>query len=443
MTRIPPHDLECEAAVLAAVLLDPRCLDDMIPILSCECFYSNANKIIYSAMVDLHSAGGPVDVLTIKGRLEDKGQLGGVGGSHYLMSLVGDVPAVHNLEQYALRIVDKHRLRELISTCQHIAAGGYTADDTESFLDSAERAVFAATSRRETRPPQRLRDALRSRFRKLQEQAKSGAPTLLTTGLRDVDDKLTGLQPGDLCVIAARPGLGKTSFGVNNIAVHCAEHGHGVGIFSLEMQRERLVDRLLCSGARVNSRNIPVGLIQRDEWSRLAAEAGRLSGMPIIIDDEPAIQMNSLRAKARRMASSFAADGIMLSLIIVDYLQLMGTNPSLSTREERVAENSRGLKALAKDMGCVVVALAQLNRSIESRGKKAEPMLSDLRESGAIEQDADSIIFLHNTGDREAKVKVAKNRNFATGNASVLWVPARTVFEDLPSGWSPAIEDDY
>lgn len=438
MNGLLPSDINAEQALVGAALMSVDFLDRVIPIVIPEHFWADATKQVYEALCSLRESGVDYDAVVVRGWLEDRGKLQRVGGAKVIVELVNEVPLQANVEQLALRIRDKWRLRQVITTCRRVAAEAQNdVSDPDAFIDGAEREILAATQRYEVIKPARLKDIIRDRFKALQSGMTQ--TTSVRTGLLDVDAILAGMQPGDLCYLAARPGRGKTSLALNNVAVSTAERGIGVGVFSLEMPREQLVDRVTCSGARVDSQLLRTNKLDAGNWDRLTTECQRLGKLPIDVDDESSISLASLRAKARRMSAAFQRQGTPLGLVVIDYLQLMATDPKLKSRDEKVGENSKGLKALAKDLGVVVLCLSQLNRDVEKRGKSARPQLSDLRESGNIEQDADEVVFIHPSSDSETvqHIIVAKNRNGATGATKVAWQKVYTRFDDLADDEDP------
>lgn len=451
---MPPNDLDAEAAVLSAVLLSQDVMGKIRPILLPEHFYSDANRKIYEAFCDLAFNSRPIDILTTRSWLSDHDLLNRCGGSTYLAQILDSVPAISNVEEYARLIVDKWRMRQVIATCQRVAAEGYgQVEDVSQFIANAESELFQLASTNDVSVPKTIKDVLLRRYATLEQRLKEGTSNMVLTGLPEVDAMIVGLSPGDFCVIGARPGRGKTSFGMNNITTSTAQRGMGVGFFSLEMGEGQLGDRLVCSDAKVNSRNIVFKKLDDWEKKRLVNSYNTVSALPIVVDDEPGIMAPTMLLKARRMASILAEQGKQLKLVVVDYLQLMGGDPKVKSREERVGMNAWALKNMAKTMGIVVVALAQLNRESEKRGKDSRPQLSDLRESGAVEQHADQVIFLHSVdrdkddessqqsnkrkydggdgklGADEAEIIVAKNRHFGTGVARVGWSKVFTRFE--------------
>jgi replicative DNA helicase len=465
--RVPPSDLDAEAAVLSAILLDPDAFDRVQEILHPEHFYADANRRIYEGVVELTSNGRPVDIVSVAGFLRDKGRLQQVGGSPYLAQLSDATPAVAHVEAHAKVIREKWRVRQLISTCQRFAALGY-ADygDVHGFIDQAEQSVFDIARIPENSTIVPLKDAVKGAFKILADAAqRGGGITGIESGFSMFDKQCSGLHSGDLYIVAARPGMGKTSF-VLNLAVNVArpkqvdvsgenepyleapveEPGYGVLFCSLEMPREQLAARLLSSEARVDMQKIRSGRMQREDWNKLTDAAARLGRLPLWLDDTPALTLLDLRAKIRRLQAeiSRSGDGSMpakkLGLVVIDYLQLMQGRRDAGSREQEISELSRGLKALAKEMSVPVMALSQLNRAVETRATKDKrPQLSDLRESGAIEQDADTIVFIYrdeyyfrDSPDKGiAELIVAKQRNGPTGKVVVKFTSEYTRFDNL------------
>jgi replicative DNA helicase len=465
--RVPPHDLGAEAAVLSAVLLDRDAFDEVAEILKPEHFYSDANRRIYEAIFELERLQRAVDVVSVASFLKDKNRLQQVGGTAYLAQLTDATPYVANVETHARLIREKWRLRQVIAVCQHVAAEGYgDCGETQPFIDKAEQKIFEIARTPEASTVVALRDAVREAFHILTEATKRGGGiTGIPSGFSQLDRMCAGLHSGDLYIVAGRPGMGKTSF-VLNIAINVArataaasapddevftetatdEPGYAVAFFSLEMPKEQLAARLLASEARVNMGDIRKGTIRREDWSRLTEAAARLSAMPIWLDDTPGLTLMDLRAKVRRLqaeinrSAGHAPGTKKLGLVAIDYLQLMQGRREAGSREQEISELSRGLKHLAKELQVPVMALSQLNRSVETRNlKDKRPQLSDLRESGAIEQDADAIMFIYrddyyNQNSEEpgvAEVIVAKQRNGPTGVVKTRFVKEYTRFDNL------------
>ncbi|HEY6555720.1 MAG TPA: replicative DNA helicase [Polyangiaceae bacterium] len=464
--RVPPNDLDAEGAVLSSVLLSPDSFDRVQEILQPEHFYADANRRVFEAVLDLQSSGRPVDIISVAGWLRDRNRLQQVGGTPYLAQLADATPAVAHAEAHARIIREKWRLRQLIGTCQRVAAEGYgDCGEVQAFIDQAEQAVFDIARVPEGSTVVTVKDAIHGAFQILAEAARRGGGiTGVPTGFVELDKRCAGLHKGDLYIVAGRPGMGKTAF-VMNMAVNVAkprrvelsadadpyseapieEPGSGVAFFSLEMPREQLASRLLSGEARVDVSRIRSGDLRREDWNKLTEAASRLSRMPIWLDDTPALTLLDLRAKVRRIQADLKRpDGDMpakgLGLVCVDYLQLMQGRRDAGSREQEISELSRGLKQLAKELEVPVLALSQLNRSVETRtSKDKRPQLSDLRESGAIEQDADTIMFIYrddyyfkDSPDKGiAEIIIAKQRNGPTGKIMTKFSPEYTRFDNL------------
>lgn len=458
--RVPPQDLDAEAAVLSALLLSADAFDDVQDILLPEHFYSDANRRIYEAIFELRRVEQPVDLVSVASWLRQRERLEQVGGSAYLAELSDATPAVAHVKAHAQTVLGRARMRQLIAVCQRYAAEGYAdTGEVQEFIDSAEQSIFDIARVAKQGAVRPLKDAILTAFNILGEAAKRGsAITGMPTGFTELDLRCSGLHAGDLYIVAGRPGMGKTSF-VLNLAVNAAqprryngpdgeevEPGFGVAFFSLEMPREQLASRVLASEARVDVSRIRSGQIRGEDWNRLTEAAATLGQLPLWLDDTPAISLLDLRAKLRRLKAEIgrqSGDGPRaqkLGLVAIDYLQLMTGRRDAGSREQEISEISRGLKQLAKEMGIAVIALSQLNRSVETRGTKDKrPQLSDLRESGAIEQDADTIIFIYrdeyyfkDSPDQGiAEVIVAKQRNGPTGDVKVRFESAYTRFDNL------------
>jgi replicative DNA helicase len=464
--RVPPNDLDAEAAILSAIFLSRDVLDRVVHVLEAEHFYSDANRKIYEAFVDLTANGRPIDALTTRSWLADHGVLQRVGGAAYIAQIIDAVPAISNVDDYARIIREKWRLRQLIAACQQVSAEGYApVESVQAFIDQAEQSVYEIARTLESTTVRPIGEVIRTAFHQITEASKRGTRiTGVPTGFTKLDELTGGLHAGDLVVVAARPGMGKTAF-VLNVAVNVAlpklveseaaeggddgfggnvrqEPGHGAAIFSLEMPQEQLAARLLCAEARVDLSKIRRNRIDNDDWSRLTKAAGELAKLPVWIDDTSDLSVLELRGKIRRIQSMCAGkDQPKLGLVMVDYLQLMSGNQRAPSREQQISEISRGLKRLAKDLRVPVVALSQLNRAVETRGTKDKrPQLSDLRESGAIEQDADTIVFIYRDEYYErdnpevagiAELIVAKQRNGPVGKCKVRFDHGSTRFDNL------------
>ncbi|HWO14614.1 MAG TPA: replicative DNA helicase [Polyangiaceae bacterium] len=458
--RVPPHDLDAEAAVLSAVMLAQEAFDRVAEFLRPEHFYSGANQRVFEAVLALQSESRPVDVITVAGWLRDRGVLQQVGGTAYLAQLTDAIPTIAHVETHGRAVREKWRLRRAIATFLDFTATGYgDCGEVQSFIDKAEQAIFDLARQPEASAVISLKQAIHGAFGILSEAAKRGGGiTGFATGFHDLDKMTAGLHPGDLYIVAARPGMGKTSF-VLNLAAQIAEPrrvtlegssqieelGTGVIFFSLEMPREQLASRLLASDAGVDVSKIRSGAIGKDDWINLTESASKLGHLPLWLDDTPAIGLLDLRARVRRLQAEIgrrSSDGPKanrLGVVIIDYLQLMSGRPGVQSREQEISELSRGLKQLAKEMGVAVIALSQLNRSVETRtAKDKRPQLSDLRESGAIEQDADAIMFIYRddyyfpetTEPDMAEIILAKQRNGPTGKVKLRFNKACTRFEN-------------
>jgi replicative DNA helicase len=434
LRKVPPQNLEAESSVLGGVLLENDAFNVVLEALRAEDFYRESHRKIFRAMIELSDRSEPVDIITLSECLKNRGDLEAVGGSAYLASLNDFVPTAANIAYYARIVREKSILRYLINAATDIATKGFEGQgNVEELLDSAEKAIFDITEQRIKGSFVKVGDMMKDSIKMVERLFER--KTMITgvpTGFKDLDTKTAGFQPADLIIVAARPGMGKTAFSLN-IASHAAFSGYGVAIFSLEMAKEQLALRLLCSEARVDNSKVRTGYLSDRDFPKLATAAGKLHDALIYIDDTPAISVLELRAKARRMARDRDKK---LSLIIVDYLQLMRGSGSAQNREQEISEISRSLKALAKELNVPVLAVSQLNRRVEERNDKT-PQLSDLRESGAIEQDADVIAFIYReaaynpkSDDNTATITIAKQRNGPIGDLNLTFLKEFTRFED-------------
>ena len=432
--RVPPQNLEAESSVLGGILLENDAINVVLELLRTGDFYRESHRKIFRAMIELADRSEPVDIITLSECLKNRGELEAVGGSAYLASLNDFVPTAANISYYARIVREKSILRHLINAATEVATKGYDGTgNVEELLDSAERAIFDITEQRIKGSFVKVGDMMKDSIKMVEKLFER--KTMITgvpTGFKDLDTKTAGLQPADLIIVAARPGMGKTAFSLN-IASHAAFSGYGVAVFSLEMAKEQLALRLLCSEARVDNSKVRTGYLSDRDFPKLATAAGRLHDALIFIDDTPAISVLELRAKARRIARDREKK---LGLIIVDYLQLMRGTGAAQNREQEISEISRSLKALAKELNVPVLAVSQLNRRVEDRNDKT-PQLSDLRESGAIEQDADVIAFIYReaaynpkSDDNTATITIAKQRNGPTGDLTLTFLREFTRFED-------------
>jgi len=435
LRKLPPHSLEAEESVLGGVLIDNSALDRALELLIPDDFYREAHRKIMRAMLDLSQRSEPVDIITLTEALKTRGELADVGGSTYLAELADKVPTAANVAFYARLVHQKSVLRSLIQTATEIASAGYeSSTNVDQFLDDAEHKIFAISERKARPTFFRIRDIMVDSMKAIEEMyERKELVTGIPTGFADLDRMTAGLQPSDLIIIAGRPSMGKTAFALNVAQYVALSAKTGVAVFSLEMSKEQLALRLLCGEARVDMSKVRSGFAQDRDFPKLVTAAGRLSDAPIYIDDTPALSVLELRAKARRLKRERESK---LGLILVDYLQLMKGHTGADNREQEISGISRSLKALAKELSVPVVALSQLNRQVESRADK-RPLMADLRESGAIEQDADVIAFLYrpivydkSAEERAAEVIIAKQRNGPIGTVNLTFMPEYTRFEN-------------
>jgi replicative DNA helicase len=473
--RVPPHDLDAEAAVLSAVLLERDALDRIIDILKPEHFYSDANRRIYEAATQLAIEGTPIDITTVASWLRSREWMNQIGGASYLAQLVDATPAIAHVSAHARIVFEKWRCRQTIGLCQRTAAMGYGAEDTQVLLDEHSTALHALATAQTGAPMQPLGSNLMSTLERDHKRQQQGISMMgRRSGIDPLDNKLTGFHPGDLYIVAARPGMGKTSLAMQ-IAVTVATPQqmterlfedpveYGVPVFSLEMPREQLQTRMVCNEGWTDLRKYRAGQLDQADWDRVFRAGATLSPLPIWIDDTAGINVPQIRAKVRQIQASWcrpaqrSADGKLVSperkvgAIVLDYLQLVGSHGEGKSREEIVASISRELKKMAKDLKAPVIALSQLSRAVETRGKDKRPQLSDLRESGAIEQDADAILFLYrdeyyNPANATAKniceIIIAKQRNGPTGKVLARFDGFCTRFGNLSAADAQAYSSD-
>lgn len=470
--RVPPHDLDAEGAVVAAVLLDAMAVETTIDVLG-DCanefgertkhwkFYSDANALVMGAVCAVRASGSPVDITTVAAWLRSHGHIEHVGGSAYLVQLVDQTPFIANVGAHAQIVMDKWRLRQLIGACQTTAAYGYGEANTQELLDTHAASVHALATAQGGEPMTHVGNGMMTMLERDHQRSQTSEGMMgRRSGIEAFDSKLTGLHDGDLYIVAARPGMGKTAFAMQlgvNIATPTQTTEqlfedpveYGVPIFSLEMPKEQLQVRLVCTESCTNLNKYRSGRLDPNEWQRVFGAGAHLSSLPLWIDDTAQITVGQIRAKVRKQQASWCrqarrhVDGTIepsrrTGAIIVDYLQLLSGKGD--KREEVVSAISRELKCLAKDLKVPVIALSQLNRSVETRGKDKRPQLSDLRESGAIEQDADAIIFLYreeyyNPGNTSAhniaEIIIAKQRNGPTGKVLARFDGYCTRFSNL------------
>ncbi len=435
--RIPPQNVEAEQSVLGAILLDKEVLTNVTEIIKSQDFYRDDHKEIFEAIIDLYEKAEPIDLITVAERLKIRGTLDSVGGLEYLTNLANVVPTTANAKHYAKIVEEKAILRNLIKVSSSIVNMGYEASEEVSYvLDKAEKGIFDLLQNRNTQGFVPIKEVLVDTFNRLEELYNSkGHITGIPTGFADLDYKTAGLHNSDLILIAARPAMGKTAF-VLNIAQYAAIHSKvPVAIFSLEMSREQLVNRMLASEAMVDSQRMRTGKLEDSDWQKVARALGPLSEAPIYIDDTPGTTIMEIRAKCRRLKIEKN-----LGLVVIDYLQLMqGKGGGKSdNRQQEISEISRSLKILAKEINVPVITLSQLSRAPEQR-QDHRPILSDLRESGAIEQDADIVMFLYRDDyynpetDKKnvAEAIIAKHRAGSTGTVELAWLGQYTKFANL------------
>lgn len=435
--RIMPHSVEAEQSVIGSMMIDRDAIITAAEMLLPEDFYGKQFGTLFEAIVELQESDGVVDVVTLQDKLSEKGVPMEINNMEYLGNLVAAVPTSANIKQYCQIVSEKALLRKLIRLNEDIANSCYAGrEDTDVILEETEKKIFSLVQKRNSRDYTPIRDIVVDAMNKIEKASRtSGAVTGIPTGFLDLDYKLAGLQPSDLVLIAARPSMGKTAF-VLNIAQYVAfKQKYTVAIFSLEMSDVQLVNRLFSLEANINSGNIRTGNLSDDDWDKLIETSGVVGNSNLIIDATPGISISELRSKCRKY--KMEKD---LKLVIIDYLQLMsGSGRSASeSRQQEISEISRSLKALARELNVPVIALSQLSRAVEQRPDK-RPMLSDLRESGAIEQDADVVMFIYrddyyNKDTQEmgvAEINIAKQRNGPIGMVKLAWLPDYTKFANL------------
>ncbi|NIM19249.1 MAG: replicative DNA helicase [Candidatus Latescibacteria bacterium] len=435
--KLPPQSLEAEKAVIGAILLDNASLSIAMEYLSGDTFYKRAHQDIFQAMENLFQKGEAIDIITLSEELKRMGRYQAMGGASYLSSILEDVHTSANMEYYTRLVLDKYILRRLISISGEVATECYADErETEEILDEAEKRIFEVSERGVRKGFTPVGKIIKQKFENIEKLYESRRHVSgLSSSYDELDSYTSGFQNADLVIVAGRPSMGKTSFALN-VAQHLAiREKVPVGVFSLEMASEQLVMRLLCSEARVDSHRLRTGYLKSNEYAELAIVAGYLSEAPIYIDDSAGISTMEIRAKARRLKAE-----VNVGLIIIDYLQLISVRERAENRQQQISIISRGLKALAKELNIPVVALSQLSRAVEARGGDRRPMLSDLRESGAIEQDADVVLFLYRPEVYEgedsdskgiAELIIGKQRNGPTGTIKLAFIKEFTRFERL------------
>ena len=433
--RVPPQNIDAEKSVLGSLLIDEEAIGAAIEILDEAWFYEQAHRQIFRAVLELYNQRKNVDLITLSDKLKNDGTLEQIGGVSYLSFLIDLVPSAANVEHYANIVKEKGVLRRLIRNATNIIAESYeSTGNVDEVVDNAERLIFEVSDLKQRTQSVHIKDLVRQSIEKLDflYQRKQHV-TGISTGFEKIDHMTSGLQNSDLIIIAGRPSMGKSALAISMAEYVGIEQKQGVAIFSLEMSKEQLVQRMLCSQARVDAHKVISGFLAPADWPKLTAAAGRLSESKIFIDDTPAISILELRAKARRLKAN---QGI--ELIILDYLQLMRSTIQSESRQQEISEISRSLKALARELSVPVIALSQLSRAVESR-QDHKPQLSDLRESGAIEQDADLVVLLmreeyYNPTEENkgvADVMIAKQRNGPVGTVKLAFIKEYMRFENL------------
>lgn len=433
--KVPPHNIEAEQTVLASAMIDHIAVEKLVTLLSYDDFYYEANKEIYDSIKEIHMKNIPVDALTVSEELKKREKIDYIGGFEYLATLTENIITSKNVEAYCNIIREKSTLRKLISASNEIIEKSFKEnDDVQKIIELAESRIFSISQNRSINSFSDIKDVLMTVFNQLEERAKSkGSLTGLTTGYTDLDRMTSGLQKSDLILIAARPSMGKTALALN-ISMNAVKTGASVALFSLEMSKEQYVQRIISMEAMVDSTKLRSGNLEDDDWTRLISTMSLISNHSIYIDDTPSVSLFEVMSKCRRLKIEKGLD-----LIVVDYMQLMSDGGRTDSRQQEISNISRGLKALARELDCPVMALSQLSRAPELRTDK-RPVMSDLRESGAIEQDADVVIMLYrdeyyNKEESERKgitdVIITKQRNGPVGTVELAWIGQYTKFGNI------------
>lgn len=435
LKRIMPHSIEAEQSVIGAMIMDREAIVVASELIAAEDFYNKQYGILFDAMVELNNEGKPVDLVTLQDRLKEKDVPPEVSSLEFVRDLITAVPTSANIKYYAGIVAEKATLRKLIRLNEEIANTCYAGKESlEVILEDTEKKIFEVVQKRNTGDFVPIRQVVMNALSRIEKAGKNkGAVTGIPTGFIDLDYRTAGMQPSDLVLIAARPSMGKTAF-VLNIAEHVAfKQNKTVAIFSLEMSKEQLVNRLFSLESKVDSQHIRTGMLSDQEWDKLVESAGVIGKSNLIIDDTPGISIAELRSKCRKYKLEHD-----LSMIIIDYLQLMSGSGRTDSRQQEISDISRSLKAVARELSVPVLALSQLSRAVEQRPDH-RPMLSDLRESGAIEQDADVVMFIyrddyynHDTEKKDvAEIIIAKQRNGPIGTIELAWLPNYTKFANI------------
>jgi replicative DNA helicase len=439
--KLPPQNIEAEQSILGGILIENYAVNKVMEVLAPDDFYRESHRKIYKALIDLSERDEPADLITLTNELKNNGHLDSVGGASYIASLIDSVPTAANIEYYVKIVKEKAILRKLIQTSTEIITQSYEdRGDVEGFLDEAERAIFDISENRVRPSFYSVKDVIKDSFKILERlYEKKELVTGVPSGFRELDRLTAGFQPSDLIIVAGRPSMGKTAFCLNVAQYAAIQKKIPIAIFSLEMSKEQLGIRMLCSEAHVEGTKLRSGFLSESDWPRLTIAAGNLSDASIFIDDTAALTILELRAKARRLKTEQGG----LGMVIIDYLQLMKGRTRVESRQQEISEISRSLKALAKELRIPVIAVSQLSRKTEERtGNK--PQLSDLRESGAIEQDADLILFIYrdeiynrsedNPNKGKAEIIIGKQRNGPTGKVDLAFLDKFTTFKELYKG---------
>ncbi len=439
--KLPPQHIEAEQSVLGGILIENYAVNKVMEVLQPDDFYRESHSKIYKALIDLSERDEPADLITLTNELRNNGLLDSVGGASYIASLIDSVPTAANIEYYAKIVKEKSILRKLIQTSTQIITQSYEdRGDVEGFLDEVERAIFDISENRVRPSFYPIKDIVKESFKILERlYEKKELITGVPSGFKELDRMTAGFQPSDLIIVAGRPSMGKTAFCLNLAQFAAIEKKIPIAIFSLEMSKEQLGIRMLCSEAHVEGTKLRSGFLSESDWPRLTIAAGNLSDASIYIDDTAALSILELRAKARRLKTEQGG----LGMVIVDYLQLMKGRTRVESRQQEISEISRSLKALAKELNIPVIAVSQLSRKTEERTGN-RPQLSDLRESGAIEQDADLILFIYrdevynraedNPNRGKAEIIIGKQRNGPTGKIDLAFLDKFTTFKELYKG---------
>ena len=441
IVNVQPHSIDAEIAVLGSMLSSKEAVSKTIQWLRPEHFYKESHGKIYSSMLILFEKGDPIDTISVIEVLKKNNDLDSVGGTYFISGLVESVPTAAHAEQYSKIVLEKALLRKLISLSHEIAKEAYDdSQEVTDILDNVEKSIFMITQNQLRGGFQHINSIVVESLEKLENiNSKKGSVIGVPSGLYELDDITSGFQEGDLIIVAGRPGMGKTALALSMLRNAALDANIGVGMFSLEMANHQLAMRLLCAEARVDSHYVRTGKLPSKLWKNLGISAGDLENAPIYLDDTPALNILELRAKARRLKAEHD-----IGMIVVDYLQLMQGPRGVESRQQEISVISRSLKALAKELNIPVIALSQLSRAVEQRSDK-QPQLSDLRESGAIEQDADVVIFLYrpwvysqeDEDEGKANIIIAKQRNGPTGNIQATFISKYARFENLAFSEDP------